>query len=166
LLFQKYQWEGEMRDYFKPHIVRAGVYGGAVGAALSLITLIPVLGGIIGCLLWPIAVLATIAAGVLAVRWGKRKRGTQALQQGAIDGGLAGGVAGLVSGAVSWVVGILNAILSEMIFQANIGERAVGLLAAIVMGFVSIFAWIIVGAILGAIGGLAYVLIQQQRKSA
>ncbi len=154
-----------MGNYFKPYIVRAGIIAGIIGGVIALIGIIPILGGLIACLISPITWIVYAVGGVLAVMWGKAQGATQTIQQGALDGAIAGAIAGVIAGVVGWFVNICNTLFFSA-FAATSGSNPdiTAVVVPIVFGFVGIFGSIIFAAILGAIGGLIFAAIQQNQQ--
>lgn len=140
-----------MNNLHMPSVVKAGGAAAGVAVLLSLMSLIPFLGGFVAFCFLCGGFLIPVGAGML---YGYFAPGQEETSQSALGGALAGGVGGILLGIFS----AIQASISTGV-QEGLGEAvAAGALGTIlcsgglgVMGFV-----------LGAIGGLLWPVVQKQ----
>ena len=152
--------------------LKAGLIGAAIMVMLSLLSLVPLL----SCLTFPLQFLAYLGVGGLAAAYllPRRETGPAAGQ-----GALAGLIAGLASGVVSLILtpvslatqggasAIINQLPPDMLQQfeqAGVDPSQIFNTGTItgVTGLCCLPTGLIVGAILGALGGLIYASIRPE----
>jgi hypothetical protein len=150
----------------KSPALKAGLVGAGVMIVIGLVSLIPVL----GCISLPLEWLAYIAIGALAGYWLAPVRQAG---QGAGQGALAGLIAGFVSGIVRTLLapaslalsGGPQAIISQLPPESLQAFRSAGVDPStffgpgMLAGFTAVCclpAGLLLGAALGALGGLIY----------
>lgn len=152
--------------------LKAGLIGAAIMFALSLLSLIPFL----SCLTLPLQFLAYLGVGGLAAAYMLPRRETgPAAGQGALAGlvaGLASGLVGLILTPVSLAMtggasAIINQLPPDMLRQfeqAGVDPSQLFNTGTItgVTALCCLPTGLIVGAILGALGGLLYASIKPE----
>jgi hypothetical protein len=156
--------------------IKAGIIGGIIVAILIVITdVITIIGtwttdllGIVGCCTWLLEIVALVATGALAVRYGAGL--LKDMSDALMASGFAGGVAGLIAAVISVVMAFVMPFLSSTAYEtadtaleglgiAGIGSLAGGLGAACCCAPI----YIILAAILGAIGGAIYFALNPKK---
>ena len=152
--------------------LRAGLIGAGVLVVLSLLSLIP----FISCIVSPLQLVAFGGVGALAASYLAPRRETG---RAAGQGALAGVIAGLVAGIVSTILAPISlsasggtaAMLSQLPpetlqqFEQAGMDPAMFLNAGTVTGATAICCLpggLIVGALLGALGGLIYAAVKPE----
>jgi len=152
--------------------LKAGLIGAAIMVVLSLLSMVPFL----GCLTLPLQFLAYLGVGGLAAAYMLPHRETG---PAAGQGALAGLVAGLVSGLVGLILtpvslatqggaaAIINQMPPDMLRQFEQAGVDPSLLfnTGTITGMTALCclpAGLMVGAILGALGGLLYASIKPE----
>lgn len=132
-------------------VLKAGGASAGVAIVLSLLSIIPVIGPVIGFCFLCGGILIPIGAGML---YGYFAPGEEDTSTAAIGGALAGGAGGVI-------LAIFSAISSSVVtgMQDGLGS---GLAAGLGGGIVVSICFGISGFVLGAIGGLAWPLVQKQ----
>ena len=134
-----------------PSVLKAGGAAAGVAILLSVLSLIPVIGPIIGICFLCGGVLIPIGAGML---YGYFAPGQEDTTTAAIGGALAGGAGGIL-------MAIFSAISSSVVtgLQEGVGS---GLTAGLGSGIFVSICFGIMGFILGAVGGLIWPMVQKQ----
>ena len=134
-------------------VLKAGGAAAGLAIVLSVLSLIPVIGPIIGICFLCGGILIPIGAGML---YGYFAPGEEDTSTAAIGGALAGGAGGILLAIFSAISGSVMTGLQE-----GVGS---GLMAGISSGIFVSVCFGIMGFILGAIGGLIWPMIQQRQK--
>lgn len=134
-----------------PSVLKAGGAAAGVAILLGALSFVPYIGGIaVACFLCG-GILIPIGGGML---YGYFAPGQEDTSTAAIGGALAGGASGILL-AVFWA--IVNAVSTGI--QDGIGG---GLASGAAGGVAGSLCFGIMGFVLGAIGGLAWPLVQKQ----
>lgn len=150
--------------------LKAGLIGAAVMVVLSLLSIVPFL----SCLAFPLQFLAYLGAGALAAAYMLPRRETgPAAGQGALAGLMAGLASGLISlvltpaslamqGGASAIINQLPPDMLQQFEQVGVDPSQILNTGTItgVTGLCCLPTGLIVGAILGALGGLIYASIK------
>jgi hypothetical protein len=142
--------------------LRAGLVGAIVGLVLALVSLVPCL----GCIVWLLALVTYVGAGVLAAYWLPPPR---LPADGAGAGAIAGAITAFVYGVVNMILGAAQfsmmggrtAIMRQMPPEALRQMRDAGIdpdIFTSIGGIVGISAvcctlGLVLAAVLGAVGG-------------
>jgi hypothetical protein len=140
-----------MNSLHMPSVLKAGGAAGAIAIIAGLLTLIPAVGQFIGICFFCGGFLIPIAAGMA---YGYFAPGQEETTQSAIGGALAGGVSGIV-------LGIFFAISNSITGGIQEGLGA-GLLSGTFSFVICSGVLGVLGFVFGALGGLAWPLIQGQ----
>lgn len=140
-----------MNNLHMPSVLKAAGVTAGIAIVLGLLSLIPVIGPVIGLCFLCGGVLIPIAGGML---YGYFAPGLEDTTTAAIGGALAGGVGGILLAIFS---SISNAVTAGL--QEGIGG---GLAAGAISGVFGALCLGIMGFILGAIGGIMWPLVQNQ----
>ena len=134
-----------------PSVLKAGGAAAGVAILLSVLSLIPVIGPIIGICFLCGGVLIPIGAGML---YGYFAPGQEDTTTAAIGGALAGGAGGIL-------MAIFSAISSSVVtgLQEGVGS---GLTAGLGSGIFVSICFGIMGFILDAVGGLIWPMVQKR----
>lgn len=134
-------------------VLKAGGASAGLAIVLSLLSLIPVIGPVIGICFLCGGILIPIGAGML---YGYFAPGEEDTSTAAIGGSLAGGAGGIL-------LAIFSAISGSVVtgLQEGVGS---GLMAGLGSGIFVSICFGIMGFILGAIGGVLWPLVQQRQK--
>jgi hypothetical protein len=152
--------------------LRAGLIGAGILIVISLLSLIP----IVGLCSWLLELAALAGAGALAASYiPPRREGGPAAGQGALAGLIAGVVAGIASTILAPVsfatsggtTAIINSLPPETLQQLSQSGFDLGsfLNAGTIATFTALCclpSGLIVGAILGALGGLVYAAVKPE----
>lgn len=139
-------------------VVKAGGIAAAVGLVLAVLGGIPLL----NCLILPLlcigAVLLPVGAGM---GYGYFAPGHEQTSQSALGGALAGAFGGFAYGLGTGLMGLFtNAGATAMLEDADIAVSTGSGVAAV---FFSVCISLVIGAVLGAIGGLLWPLFQRNK---
>lgn len=134
-----------------PSVLKAGGAAAGVAILLSVMSLIPVVGPIIGFCFLCGGVLIPIAAGML---YGYFAPGQEDTSTAAIGGALSGGAGGIL-------LAVFSAISSSVVtgLQDGVGS---GLTAGLGSGIFVSICFGVMGFVLGAVGGLLWPMVQKQ----
>lgn len=167
-------------QYLKPNVKRGALYYGIIAAIIGILVAIPFLGclvALLNCFVGPILALGT---GYLIAQWGATMstsmttRTPLAVQSSspyttpAIDGAVGTGVGALIGGIVGWIAGLIVSVgLTGLGVAAggDTGSAAVGVAAQGIGGIFSIVVTVVFALILGAIGGVLYVVFSQRKST-
>jgi hypothetical protein len=152
--------------------LRAGLIGAGVLVVISLLSLIP----IVGLCSWLLQLAALAGAGALAAYYiPPRREGGPAAGQGALAGLIAGVIAGIVSTILAPVsfatsggtAAVINSLPPETLQQLS--QSGFDLASVVNAGTVATVTalcclpgGLIVGALLGALGGLVYAAVKPE----
>jgi hypothetical protein len=138
------------------HAISAGIVGGIVLAVLAFINLALqiVMGSFSGvivdsCCYWLLSLLVMLGVGALAVMFARHR--LHSILDAVVVSLLAGGVAGAIDGVVRVFVDMLRPTFSGSLW-GFVGREATTLICAPV----TIVAYIVIVAILAAVGGALY----------
>lgn len=140
--------------------VKAGLIGAAVGLVVALLGRIPFL----GCLIGPLGWAVIVGTGALYVHLAATAGRAVEIGEGALGGAVAGAIAGT---AGSLVTGILNLIFGPVRTAFRLlgrGQPGAAVLSASVTAVSvigGIFLGFVVGAALGALGGVIYAAVRK-----
>ncbi len=160
--------------------ISAGIVGGVLLAVYAIVAFVlelvnwsmsvPGVGtaaGACGCLTIPAILVIALAAGVLAVMWAK---GLEKLADAAIIAALAGALAGLIYGVVMVVIAFLRPVI-EFGTAVDTSDLAGGLALGSLFGGASGVGtcccapvWLLIIAIVAAIGGAVYASVKLKLK--
>ncbi len=132
-------------------VLKAGGIGAGVAIVLGILSLIPVIGPIIGFIFLCGGFLIPIAAGML---YGYFAPGLEDTATAAIGGALAGGASGILLAVFSAISGGISSGLQE-----GVGA---GLAGGAISGIFGVLCFGIMGFVLGAVGGLIWPFVQKQ----
>lgn len=132
-------------------VLKAGGIGAGVAIVLGVLSLIPVIGPVIGFLFLCGGFLIPIGAGIL---YGYFAPGQEDTATAAMGGALAGGASGIL-------LAVFNAISATVVGAASEGIGT-GLAGGAISGTIGALCFGIMGFVLGAIGGLIWPFIQKQ----
>lgn len=141
-----------MNTIHMPSVLKAGGAAAAVAVILGVLSYIPVIGPIIGFCFLCGGILIPIGAGL---GYGYFAPGKEDTQTAAVGGALSGGASGLILAVFSAISGSIAAGV-----QQGVGE---GLAAGLFGGLFGILCFGVLGFVLGAIGGVLWPVIQNQR---
>jgi hypothetical protein len=142
--------------------VKAGLIGAAAGFVVAILGRIPFL----GCIIAPLGWLVAVGAGVLYVHFATSGGAAVQIAEGAVGGAVSGGIAGLVQALISGVLALLFGgvrAATSALGQGEVGEAAFGAGVGLVAVVFAIIAGTVFGAVLGAIGGLVYAALKNQK---
>jgi len=142
-----------MENIHMQSVIKAGAAAAGVAILLGVLSLIPFLGQVIAICLLCGGFLIPIGAGI---GYGYFAPGEEDMTTSAIGGALSGGASGLILGLFS---GLSSGVAAA--FSSNIGDAlagGVGTTLLCVCGFG------LSGLLFGAIGGVIWPAIQNQRK--
>jgi len=128
----------------------AGVSAG-IAIILSILTLIPFIGGFIGILFLCGGIFIPVIGGML---YGYFAPGEEDTSTSAIGGALAGGASGILLAIFSALMGAVSSGLQQGVGSGLAAGAVGGILGSICLG--------IFGFVLGGIGGLIWPLVQKQ----
>lgn len=132
-----------------PSLLRAGTMGAAVAGLLYLMALTPFFDNVLMVLLLAGAILIPIGTGIY---YGHLAPGEETMFQSIVGGALSGLVVGLILGLA---FGLNAFVMSQA--TSFLGSVASGVGTTLIIG--GLFG--VVGAILGAIGGVVWKIIQR-----
>lgn len=132
-------------------VLKAGGASAGVAIVLSLLSIIPVIGPIIGFCFLCGGILIPIGAGML---YGYFAPGQEDTSTAAIGGALAGGAGGIILAIFSAISGSVAAGMQDGLSSGLAAGLGGGIIVSICFG--------ISGFVLGAIGGLIWPMVQKQ----
>ncbi|MCA9935645.1 MAG: hypothetical protein H6662_11930 [Ardenticatenaceae bacterium] len=142
-----------MENIHMQSVIKAGAAAAGVAILLGLVSLIPFLGQVVAICLVCGGFLIPVGAGIA---YGYFAPGEEDMTTSAIGGALSGGASGLILGVFS---GLSSAVGTA--FSSNIGDALASGTAATLL---CVCGFGLSGLVFGAIGGVIWPMIQNQRK--
>lgn len=132
-------------------VMKAGGIAAGVAIVLSILSLIPFIGGIFGILLFCGGIFIPIAGGMM---YGYFAVGEEDTRTGAIGGALAGGASGVILAVFSAILNTITGTVAEGVGSGLAAGAGTGILGTICLG--------LLGFGFGALGGVIWPMVQNQ----